>query len=334
MATIFLTHPESARRLFYREAAVDGLGQLGSLRINPHDRPLTMAELAVMAADSDVIVSDPRTPGDAALFDAMPGLVAFVRCAVDIRNVDVAAASRNGVLVTRAGPGFGPAVAEWIVGAMIGLARGTVEYAVAYRSGGDLTHRMGREIRGSTVGIIGYGTIARRLCRLLAPFEARILVHDPYATVDEPALVQTDLATLVAEADFLVPLAVATPETENLVGAGMLAAMKPGALLVNASRGNLVDEAAVAAALDSGRLAGLAMDVGRAEGQMPAPDLARRPRVLATPHIGGLTPEASAYQAMETVAQVAEIVRGIAPPGAVNAADATRLARLGNGGTP
>lgn len=332
MANIFLTHPESARRLYYGAKAVSGLEALGTLRVNPHDRPLTMDELVDLAGDSDIVVSDRQTPGDGSVFERLPGLVAFVRCAVDIRNIDVAAASRNGVLVTRAGPGFGPAVAEWIVGAMIGLARHTVDYAVAYRTGGDLTPRMGREIRGSTVGIIGYGTIARRLCRLLAPFEARILVHDPYAAVDDPALEQVDLATLLEAADFVVPLAVATAETENLIGPATLARMKPTALLVNASRGNLMDETAVAAALDAGAIAGLAMDVGRAADQMPSTALAGRPRVLASPHIGGLTPEAIAYQAMETVQQSGELVRGQVPAGAVNAADATRLARLGNGG--
>ncbi len=331
MATIFLTHPESSRRLYYGAKAVAGLEALGTLRVNPHDRPLAMDELVERADGADIIVSDRQTPGEAVLFDRLDGLVAFVRCAVDIRNVDVAAASRNGVLVTRAGPGFGPAVAEWIVGAMIGLARRTVEYALAYRTGGDLTPRMGREVRGSTVGIIGYGTIARRLCRLLAPFEAHILVHDPYATVDDPALEQTDLATLLQRSDFVVPLAVATAETENLIGPATLARMKPGALLVNASRGNLMDEAAVAAALAAGAIGGLAMDVGRAQDQMPAPDLATRPGVLASPHIGGLTPEAIAYQAMETVQQAGQLVRGIVPEGAVNAAEASRLVRLGNG---
>src|SRR5690606_2604137 len=117
----------------------------------------------------------------------------------------------------RAGPGFGPAVAEWIVGAMIGLARHTAHYVQAYGSGSVPVPRMGRELRGSTVGIVGFGTIARRLCRLLEPFETRILVHDPYLVVDAPGILRTDLATLAAEADFLVPLAVATAETENLV---------------------------------------------------------------------------------------------------------------------
>ena len=123
-------------------------------------------------------------------------------------------------------------------------------------------------------------------------------------------------------------LAVATDETENLIDAQALAQMKPTAFFVNASRGNLVDEAALERALDEGRIGGCAMDVGRAPDQMQTPALARHPKVIATPHIGGLTPEAIAHQALETVAQVREILKGFAPTGSVNTDRATRLARL------
>ncbi len=101
--------------------------------------------------------------------------------------------------------------------------------------------------------------------------------------------------------------------------------MKTGAFFINASRGNLVDEAALLAALDAGRLGGCAIDVGREGDQMPSRALARHPLVIATPHVGGLTPQAIEHQAMETVAQVGAIVRGELPPGAVNAERATRF---------
>ena len=143
---------------------------------------------------------------------------------------------------------------------------------------------------------------------------------------------QVAVAALLAESDFVVCLAPANAETENLMNAAAFAAMKPGAFFVNAARGELVDDAALLAALDSGHLGGCALDVGRAPDQMPAPALARHPRVIATPHIGGLTPPAIEHQALETVAQLAQLLRGEMPEGAVNA-DACRAGGAGATGS-
>jgi len=148
----------------------------------------------------------------------------------------------------------------------------------------------------------------------------RVLVNDPYVKDVE----QTPFDALLGESDYVVPLAVATSQTENLMNAAAFAKMKKGAYFINVSRGNLVDEAALEAALDSGHLAGCALDVGRAPDQMPTPRLAARPDVIATPHVAGLTPPAIEHQAMDTVAQAAEIVKGRVPKGAVNAERWTR----------
>ncbi|HSD44938.1 MAG TPA: NAD(P)-dependent oxidoreductase, partial [Burkholderiales bacterium] len=146
--------------------------------------------------------------------------------------------------------------------------------------------------------------------------------------VEHTDIEQVELDDLLRRADFVLPLAVATEETENLIGARELGLMRAGAFLVNLSRGNLIDEAALIAALDARRIAGAALDVGRAPDQMPSPDLARHPKVIATPHSAGLTLPAIEHQSLETVAQVAEIVKGRAPKGSVNADRASRLARL------
>jgi D-3-phosphoglycerate dehydrogenase len=148
----------------------------------------------------------------------------------------------------------------------------------------------------------------------------RVLVYDPYVTDVE----QTPFDDLLKQSDYVVPLAVATAETENLMNASAFAKTKKGAFFINVSRGNLVDEAALEAALDSGRLAGCALDVGRAPDQMPAPRLAARADVIATPHVAGLTLPAIEHQSMETAAQAAEIAQGRAPKGAVNAGRWTR----------
>ena len=127
------------------------------------------------------------------------------------------------------------------------------------------------------------------------------------------------LDDLLGRSDFVVCLAVANEQTENLIGQAALARMQPHAFFINLSRGNLVDEAALAAALRENRIAGAAMDVGRALDQMPTPGLAKLPNVIATPHIGGLTPPAIESQSLETVRQVEKIVAGEIPVGAVNA---------------
>jgi D-3-phosphoglycerate dehydrogenase len=187
---------------------------------------------------------------------------------------------------------------------------------------------MGRQLEGSTLGILGYGQIGRRLADLALALNMRVLVYDPYKTVESRAIEQHDLPEVLAESDFVVCLVVANDATENLMNAAAFAQMKRGTYFLNPSRGNLVDETALRAALDSGHLAGCALDVGRAPDQMPIPDLARHPKVIATPHSAGLTLPAIEHQSLETVSQVAEIVRGRAPKGSVNADRATRLARL------
>jgi D-3-phosphoglycerate dehydrogenase len=325
---IFLTHDPDALKNYYGDRALAGLRALGEVRLNPKSPPLTTDELIAAAKGCDVIVSYRITPGEPALFAASPDLVAFVRCAVDIRNIDVAAASEAGVLVTQASPGFTAAVAEWVVGAMVDLARGITLGTLRYRAGTPQNAPMGVQLAGATIGVIGYGRIGQYLCNLARALGMRIVVHDPHVRIDEADLSQVDLPTLMGDSDFVICLAVATEATENLMNEAAFARMKPSAFFINASRGNLVDEAALARALDGKRIAGAAMDVGRAPDQMPSPDLARRPDVIATPHIAGLTPQAIEHQALETVAQVAEILQGRAPTGAVNTAHATRLARL------
>ena len=313
---ILLTHPPGQRALYYGERALAALQALGPVRLN-EGGPLVGDALAAAARGCRVIVADRAVPAPAGLFAALPELAAFVRNAVDIRTVDVAGASAAGVLVTQASPGFVAAVAELALGLMVDLCRGVSAAASLYRAGQQPPVRMGRQIAGSTVGVIGYGAIGRRLATLLAAMDATVLVADPYAAVEGHE--HMPLPALLARADIVVCLALATPETAKLMDAAAFAAMKPGALFINASRGELVDDDALAAALDRGRLAGAALDVGRAPDQMPSLALAARADVVATPHIGGLTREAAEHQAMETVRQTAAILRGEAPVGAVNA---------------
>ena len=328
MPKVFLTHSPEMLRNYYGERAVAALGEVAEVVINPTGDVLDAEALTRHAQGCELVVSDRQTPGFASFFERAPDLVAFLRCAVDIRNVDVAAASRHGILVTRATPGFAASVAELGLGFMIDLARGVTEAVATYRAGQAPTARIGRQLKGSTLGIIGYGVIGQHLAGIAKAIGMTVLARDPYKTIDEAGVAQVSLEDLLSQSDFVVCLAVATEETENLIDAVALAHMKPTAFFINVSRGNLVDEAALAAALDDRRIAGAAMDVGRAQDQMPSLDLARRPDVLATPHSAGLTPDAIEHQAFDTVAQVRALCAGEVPPHAVNVAAASRLARL------
>jgi D-3-phosphoglycerate dehydrogenase / 2-oxoglutarate reductase len=324
LPTVFLSHPQSKLATHYGEPAIAALRKFGQLLFNSGDGDLSCEELSSLARDADVIVSYRQTVASDALFAALPRLKAFVRCAIDIRNVDLPAASRHGVLVTQASAGFVVSVSEWVVGTMIDLGRGISAAAAVYHAGGLPVAPVGRELRGSVLGVIGFGRIGRYLCDVARVLGMRLMVHDPFAG-DVPAdIVQVSFAELLRRSDFVVCLAAATESTENMMNADAFATMQRHAFFINASRGNLVDEAALLAALDSGAIAGCALDVGLAPDQMPSLALARHARAIATPHIGGLTPQAIEHQAMETVAQVEAILQGRVPAGAVNALEAHR----------
>jgi D-3-phosphoglycerate dehydrogenase / 2-oxoglutarate reductase len=328
MARVFLTHTSDMLRNYYGERALSALKGHAEVRINPTGEVLDAQALAHQARGCEIIISDRQTPGPAEFFRQATDLVAFLRCAVDIRNVDVATASEHGILVMRATPGFAASVAEMAIGFMVDLARNISDSVLVYRQGRSPDARAGRQLKDATLGIIGYGVIGQYLVPIGQALGMHVIVSDPYKKVTAPGTRQVTLDALLAEADFVVCLAVATEETENLMNAARFAQMKPTAFFINLSRGNLVDEPALQRALDERRIAGAAIDVGRAPDQMPSLDLARRSDVIATPHVAGLTPEAIEHQAFDTVGQVAELVAGRIPAGAVNAEAASRLARL------
>lgn len=321
---VLLAHTPEMRRNYYGDRSLNGLRTAAEVILHEGDAPLDAAGLVRAAKDVDIIVADRMTEGREEIFAQLPHLRAFVRCAVDIRNVNVEAASRAGVLVTRAGPGFVQAVAELALGFMVDLSRGVSRSTADYQAGRKPEARMGRQLAGSRIGIIGYGSIGRYLAEVAKVLRMEVLVADPFADVSDAAIRQVALDELLAASDYVVCLAIANEQTENLIGEAALARMQKHAMFINLSRGNLVDEAALARALRDGRIAGAAMDVGRAPDQMPTPELAKLPNVIATPHVGGLTPQAIEYQSLETVRQVEAIVKGEVPPGAVNAERWTR----------
>ncbi len=335
MPTVFLTHNPEDLEAYYARALPE-LERVATVVRNPLPRDLTPTELASAASGCQVIVAHRSTPGGAELFAALPDLLAFLRCAVDISTIDLDAANTHGVLIANADKSFVASTAELALALMLDLARNVSESTLDYRSSGQAPQRTGRQLRGRTAGIIGYGSIGSYLARVLRDLGMRVVISDPEAktAVANDGFEALELADLLQTSDFVLPLAPSIPSTHNIINATSLALMRPGALLVNVSRGELLDEDAVTAALDSGRLGGLAIDVGRAPDQRPSPALAKRPGVVATPHLGGLTPENADAQAMSSVEQVAAIAGGAMPPRSVNPESARRLRAWWQSGPP
>src|SRR5258705_1651483 len=316
---VLLTHTPQARAQYYGDRSLNGLQAIAEVQLHQGDNALDAFGLIAAARDVEIIVADRLTAGPSEIFPRLPKLRAFVRGAVDIRNIDVSSASKAGVLVTQAGPGFVQSVAELALGFMVDLSRGVSRATAGYHAGRTPEVKMGRQLAGSRLGIIGYGSIGRYLAGIAKVVGMEILVADPLVTISDAAVQHVLLDDLLARADYVVCLAIANEQTENLIGQAALRRMQPHAFFINLSRGNLVDEAALAAALRENCIAGAALDVGRAPDQMPAPELAKLPNLIATPHVGGLTPQAIEHQSAEIVRPVAAIIRGEAPIGPGNA---------------
>src|SRR5580765_8035893 len=199
MSRILLTHSPDTLVNYYGARALAGLKALGDVILNLNEKPLEGESLVQAAAGCDLVVSYRQSPAPAALFERLPRLVAFLRCAIDIRNVDVAAASEAGVLVTQASAGFVTSVTELVVGFMVDLARGVNPATHFYHHNRVPPARMGRELKGSTLGVIGYGAIGREVVRIAKALGMRVLINDPYVKGIE----QVSLDELFSQSDFV-----------------------------------------------------------------------------------------------------------------------------------
>src|SRR4051794_4123618 len=192
------------RRDYYGERSLNGLRAVAEVKLHEGSDALDAAALIAAARDVDIVVADRLTQGPGEIFPRLPKLRAFVRCAVDIRNIDVAAASAAGVLVTQASAGFVQAVAELALGFMVDLSRGVSRAVADYHTGHMPEVRMGRQLAGSRIGIIGYGSIGRYLAGIAKGLGMEVLVADPFATVDDAAIRHVPLDDLLARADYVV----------------------------------------------------------------------------------------------------------------------------------
>ncbi|WP_111413119.1 NAD(P)-dependent oxidoreductase [Billgrantia lactosivorans] len=326
MLRILLPHPEWELRQLYGDTPFELLSKIGKLKLNEGERHWERKRLYEEIEDCDIVHSFGVTVADEDFFAHASHLRAFVRWAVDYRNVDVSAATKAGVLVTNGPPVFTAGVSELIIGLMLDLSRQITAGAKLYHAGETPTPGLYPELRGATIGLIGFGEIARYLTDLAMVFGMTILAADPYVTIRDERVEQVTFSQLLSRSDFVICLAKATEETEEMINAEVFAAMKQGAYFINPARGNLIDDAALLAALDNGHLGGAGVDVGRSYRQMPTAVVARHPKVIATPHIGGLTPGSVEVQCAASAKQIAAICDGKRPERCVNPEAASWLA--------
>ncbi|MFQ5745644.1 MAG: hydroxyacid dehydrogenase [Gemmatimonadota bacterium] len=270
--------------------------------------------LAALPGAAGLVVRSGTTV-DEALLAATDGLRVIGRAGVGLDNVDVDAATRRGVAVLNAPAGNTVSTAELTFGLLLASARHIPEADRSLRAGRwERMELQGDQLGGRTLGVLGAGRIGSAVARRGRAFEMRVIVHDPYLPADvlEALGVRpVDLDTLLTEADFLTIHVPATPETIGLIGPEELSRLKPSAYLVNAARGGVVDESALADALAAGRLAGAAVDVFEAE---PLPNdhpLLEAPHVILTPHLGAATAAAQREVAVEIAKRVRDaLLRG------------------------
>jgi D-3-phosphoglycerate dehydrogenase len=250
---------------------------------------------------------------DRELLDRMPALKVIARTGVGTDLVDVAEANRRGIPVVIT-PGSNTAsVAEGVFAHLLALVKKLSPLTSLVREG-RWEQRAGVDVgdlEGFTLGIIGYGRIGRRVARIAEVFDLKVLAYDPFAEI--PPEIRCDtVEELLAGSDFTTLHAPLTPENHNLINAGRLEAMKPGAILINCSRGGLIDLDAAHEALQSGRLSGLGLDVYDPEPPAHHP-LFDHENVVLTPHLMGFTRQGMAHTVRDAAKGAVDVLAGRAP---------------------
>jgi D-3-phosphoglycerate dehydrogenase / 2-oxoglutarate reductase len=269
-------------------------------------------QLATDLADADAIVVRSATKVTSALINAAAKLRAIARAGTGVDNVDVPAASGRGIVVMNAPGANSISVAELAVGLMLSMARHVPAADAAMKQGKwEKKKFLGEEVREKTLGLAGLGRIGQEVARRAAAFDMRIIAHDPFISEDVAADLGVELVSLddlFARSDFLSLHMPSTATTKNIVNAERLARSKKGIRIINTARGDLIDEAALADAIEAGQVGGAALDVFQKE---PTVDhrLQTLPQVVATPHIAASTREGQEQVGMETMAALRDFLR-------------------------
>lgn len=270
-------------------------------------------ELAAIIADYDALIVRGRTKVTASLLEAATKLKVVGRAGVGVDNIDLAAAKSRGVTVVNAPVSTTLAVAELTFGLLLALVREIPRADSSMKQGQWLKKELeGAELHGKTIGILGMGRIGAEVARRARAFGMEVLGYDPLLTPDEirgRVAEPVDRDELLARSDFISLHLPLTSETRGLLDADQFAKMKDGARIVCAARGGIIDESALLSALESGKIAGAALDVFESE-PPGATDLVKHPKVIATPHVGAQTAEAQSRAAEDIAHEVLSALRG------------------------
>jgi len=273
-------------------------------------------------ATADALVVRSETQVTAELLAAAPRLQVIARAGVGVDNVDVAAATERGIVVVNSPEGNTIAAAEHTIALLLALSRKIPQATASLRAGEwRRTDFVGVEVYNKTLGIVGFGKIGREVARRARGLGMRVIATDLYVNPELAAREHVELVpleTLLRTADYVSLHTPLTRETANLLDRDTLALLKPGARVINCARGGLIDEEALLAALESGHVAGAALDVFAQEPPPPDHPLLHHERVVATPHLGASTEEAQINVALDAAEQVLAVLDGRPPRSAVN----------------
>ena len=279
-------------------------------------------ELKSIIGDYEALVVRSETRATADVIEAGKKLQVIARAGVGLDNIDVEAATRQGVVVVNAPTGNTIAAAEHTVALMLALARHIPQANARLKSGvWQRSDYVGTELNNKTLGIVGLGNVGSEVARRAQSFEMRLVGYDPFVSPDYAQNLGVELVPLeqlFKESDFITLHLPLTRDTKGLIGAKELGRMKPTVRIINCARGGLVDEEALFKAVEAGKVAGAAVDVFSSE---PATDsmLFQSDRIIVTPHLGASTTEAQAGVALEAAEQVLAVLKGQPAKYAVNA---------------
>jgi len=302
------------------------LREVAAVDVWPHDEPPPHDELVRRAADADALLTMLTDPIDAAVLDAGKRLRIVAQMAVGYDNIDVAAATERGILVTNTPGVLTETTADLAFALLLAAARRVVEGDRLTRTAGWTSWHpsflLGQDVHHATLGIVGLGQIGLAVARRARGFDMRILYHDRtrhHQAETDLGLEHVDLDRLLRESDFVSLHVLLSAETRHLIGERELALMKSSAVLVNAARGPVVDQRALCTALKERRIAAAGLDVAEVE-PIPVDDpLLSLDNVVLTPHIGSASVATRARMAEMAVESVLQALRGEMPSNCVNA---------------